>query len=63
MGVGFFIGISIVLGVVAGRWLDEKLNTRFFFTIMGLFLGLATAFYGVYQMIKPIMGNDDKGDD
>ncbi|MBC8477742.1 MAG: AtpZ/AtpI family protein, partial [Dehalococcoidia bacterium] len=27
VGVGFFIGSSIVLGVVAGLWLDSRLNT------------------------------------
>ena len=63
VGVGFYIGISIVLGVVAGRWLDDKFNTTFIFTITGLFLGLISAFYGTWQMIKPLLGNDDKGDD
>ena len=56
-GVGFFIGGSILLGVLAGNWLDSKLNTSPVLVIVGLFLGLIVAFYGVYQMVLPLMGN------
>ena len=55
-GVGFFIGACIVLGVFAGLWLDNKFDTSLFW-IVGLILGLVVAFYGVYQMILPLMGN------
>ncbi len=40
VGVGFFIGISIVLGVVAGLWLDSKFDTGPVLVIVGLILGL-----------------------
>ena len=56
-GVGFFIGVSIVLGVFAGLWLDSRLNTSPILVIVGLFLGIVIAFYGVYRMILPFMGN------
>ena len=54
-GVGFFIGGSIVLGVFAGLWLDSRLNTSPILVIVGLFLGIAIAFYGVYQMLLPLI--------
>lgn len=57
VGVGFFIGGSIVLGVFAGLWLDSKLNTSPILVIVGLALGIVIAFYGVYQMILPLIGN------
>ena len=57
IGVGFFIGGSIVLGVFAGRWLDSRLNTEPILVIVGLILGIAIAFYGVYQMLLPLIGN------
>jgi len=60
VGVGFFIGGSIVLGVVAGLWLDNKFTSGPTWVIVGLFLGLAIAFYGVYRMLLPLMRN--KGD-
>ena len=57
VGVGFFIGGSIVVGVVAGLWLDNKLNSAPIWVIVGLFLGLIIAFYGVYRMLLPLMNN------
>ncbi len=57
MGVGFFVGGSILLGVVAGLWLDNKLNSAPIWVIVGLFLGLVIAFYGVYRMLLPFMDN------
>ncbi len=56
-GVGFFIGGSILLGVYAGLWLDNKLNTGPFLLLAGLFLGIAVAIYGVYRMLLPLMRN------
>ena len=57
VGVGFFIGGFILLGVFAGRWLDTKLNTEPLWMIVGLLLGLIIAFYGVYRMLLPFMSN------
>ena len=57
VGVGFFIGGSILLGVVAGLWLDNKMNSKPIWVIVGLLLGIAIAVYGVYQMLLPLMGN------
>lgn len=54
-GVGFFIGGAITLGLFAGLWLDDKLNTNLFW-IVGLILGLVVAFYGVFRMLMPLIG-------
>ena len=50
VGVGWYIGGSIALGVFAGHWLDTKLDTSLFW-IAGLILGIVVAFYGVYRML------------
>jgi ATP synthase protein I len=55
IGVGWFIGVSILLGVLGGLWLDKKFGTGPILVIVGLFLGLAVAFYGVYRMLLPLM--------
>ncbi len=55
-GVGFFIGSSIVLGVFAGLWLDDRLGTKLFW-VVGLILGLVVAFYGIYKMLLPLLDN------
>ncbi len=57
LGVGFFIGGSILLGVVVGLWLDSKFNTSPILVIVGLVLGIAIAFIGVYQMLLPLIGS------
>ncbi len=58
VGVGFFVGGSILLGALGGLWLDRKLNTEPILVIAGLFLGLAVAGYGVYQMLLPLMSSN-----
>jgi F0F1-type ATP synthase assembly protein I len=57
IGVGWFIGISILLGVLGGLWLDGKFGTKPILVIVGLILGLVVAFYGVYRMLLPLMRN------
>lgn len=58
IGVGFFIGGSIILGIVLGIWIDGKLNTRIFW-LVGLLLGLGTAVWGVYRMVIPLLKNNN----
>jgi len=57
IGVGWFVGVSILLGVWGGHWLDEKFGTSPILVIVGLILGLVVAFYGVYRMLLPLMRN------
>ncbi|MFC2001506.1 AtpZ/AtpI family protein [Chloroflexota bacterium] len=63
LGVGFFIGGCIVGGIVAGLWLDDRLSTKPVFMIAGLVAGVVVAFYGVYQMLLPLLNSKrDKED-
>ncbi len=63
VGVGFFIGGSIIGGVVAGLWLDTQFNTEPILVIAGLLLGITVAFYGVYEMLLPLLGEKKDGGD
>lgn len=64
IGVGWYIGISILLGIVGGVWLDSKYDTKPLWVIVGLVLGIAVAVYGVYQMLLPLIRDkNDKEDD
>lgn len=56
IGIGWYVGICITLGVVAGLWLDSKLDTSLLWLI-GLILGTVVAFYGVYRMLLPFTSN------
>lgn len=57
VGVGWYIGVCIVLGVLGGLWLDDKFNTKPILVIVGLLAGVGIAFYGVYRMILPNINN------
>ena len=61
MGVGWFVAASVVSGIVGGYWLDRWLGTTVVFTIVGVVLGTTVAFYGLYLMVKPLMGDQGKG--
>ena len=62
VGVGFFIGTCLLLGVFGGLWLDNKFDTKPVFMMIGLFLGLIVAAYGVYQMLLPLLQNKQDGE-
>ena len=55
IGMGWYVGGSILLGVLGGIWLDSKLHTSPLFVMAGLLLGLIVAFYGVYKMVLPMI--------
>jgi len=42
---------SILIGIFAGRWLDQQWGTSPIFLIIGLFIGLAS---GTYAMVLSI---------
>ena len=62
VGVGFFIGVAIVAGVMGGLFLDNRLGTRPILTLVGLFLGLSVAGIGVYEMLLPLLKNSNNHD-
>ena len=60
IGVGWYVGLSILGGVLAGLWLDDRFSTRPLFVIIGLLLGMAVAVYGVYKMLALISNDKNK---
>jgi ATP synthase protein I len=64
VGVGWYIGLCIFLGVWGGLWLDSRLNSKPVLLIAGLLIGLTVAIYGVYRMLLPLIGSrQDKEND
>lgn len=61
IGVGWYISISILLGALAGHWLDGKFDSGPFLLIIGLLSGISIAFYGVYRMLPGITNNRNEG--
>ena len=61
IGIGWFFAASIVGGIVGGLLVDGWLHTKPAFTLLGLFGGLAVAFFGTYRMIMNVMAKGQDG--
>jgi len=53
-GIGWFVGIAIALGAYGGYWLDRQFETAPVLTIIGLALGVLTAFVGMIRLLSAI---------
>jgi F0F1-type ATP synthase assembly protein I len=54
-GLGWYIAVCVVGGVLGGLGLDKLLDTTPIFTLLGTILGSIVAFWGVYKMVLPIL--------
>jgi len=55
IGLGWYVAACVVIGVVGGVFLDKLFGTVILFTLLGILLGSAVAFWGVYKMILPVL--------
>jgi hypothetical protein len=65
LGIGWYFAFCIIAGIVGGVLLDRQVEKDHIFALLGLFLGLALAFFGGYIMLleelglrRPRQGND-----
>lgn len=56
LGIGWYFAFCIVAGIIGGVLLDRWLGLPLVFTLLGLFLGLAAAFWGGYIMLLETLG-------
>ena len=49
--LGFGIAVSLALLVGGGVWLDSRLDSAPWFTLLGLALGLISAGYQLYELV------------
>lgn len=54
-GLGWYVAICIVLGVVGGVGFDKLAGTSPLFTLLGTILGSIVAFWGLYKLILPVL--------
>lgn len=50
--VGLELGLSVVIGVVIGIWLDGRLGTTPWMMLLWLCIGLAAGFRGVLRAVR-----------
>ena len=68
LGLGWYIAACIVVGILGGLWLDRLAGTKVLFTLLGVGLGLAGSFYGIYKLARPLLrssgtNKDNSGED
>ncbi len=52
--IGLEMGISVAIGLAIGYFLDRYLNTRPWFTVIFLILGIVAAFRSLFSLAKDI---------
>lgn len=52
--LGFTLATPIVLGALAGNWLDERLGTGAIFLILLLILGIVMGILGAYHLVTSV---------
>ena len=66
-GLGWYVALCIVFGIVGGLALDGLLETEPLFMLLGILLGSVVAFWGLYKMVQPLLnaaasqGKNDNG--
>ena len=57
-GIGLQFALSIMAGVYAGQWLDERLGSAPWLLIVGVFLGAGLSFYSMYSKLMAAQKRD-----
>ena len=55
LGLGWYVIVCIVGGVLGGVWVDNRLGVTPLFTLMGVGLGLIVAAWGAYRLAAPLL--------
>ena len=61
-GLGWYVALCIVFGVVGGMTLDKLTGTTPLFLLVGVVLGSIVAFWGLYKMVYPLLYGSRRGD-
>ncbi|HUU55530.1 MAG TPA: AtpZ/AtpI family protein [Armatimonadota bacterium] len=60
-GLGFVLGLSALLGALAGRFLDDRWGTEPWIALLGTLLGTAAGFYEVVAVLSRFGGESNEG--
>jgi hypothetical protein len=57
--IGIILLVTVLAGVLAGNWVDERLGTLPIFVLTGFFVGLAGGGVAVYRLISRFLARFD----
>ena len=57
--IGIILLVTVLLGVLGGKWADDRLGTLPIFVLVGFFLGLAAGGVAVYRLISRFLAQFD----
>lgn len=57
LDLGMRLALSLIIGVVIGRWADNRLGTSPLFLLLGLLIGVTAGFLTVYRAVFPPQQN------
>jgi ATP synthase protein I len=60
--LGIFFGVAVTIGFFFGRWLDAKLHSQPWFTIVGALIGIAAGFKELYRIARQYQKNESQED-
>lgn len=61
--IGLELGISVLLGLFVGQWLDKQLGTTPWLLLLCLLVGLAAGFRSILRLLKTLQRDEgDNGD-
>jgi len=58
---GITLVVCVVLGYLAGHWIDDRLNTGIIFTLIGVLLGLVAAVANTVRLYNALMRKHGTG--
>ena len=58
--LGLTMALPIILGAIAGHWLDEKFGTRVIFLLILVCLGIAGGIAGAYRQITAVTNGNER---
>ncbi len=60
--VGLEFGLSLLVGLFGGRWLDQKLGTANWLTFIGFGFGMAAGYRAIYRAAKAANRDAEKAE-
>ena len=55
--IGLEMGISVVIGIAFGWWLDRVFNTKPWLSLIFMLFGFAAGFRGLFRLLKDVREN------